>query len=67
MKKIIQEKIVKIIQPEIVKYYCDKPSCGHELNFYHRKSMWWRRKDGKPIQLHFCKQEGCEDALNDVT
>lgn len=56
MRKIIQEKIITVIQPEIVEYYCDHcgMQCGTEDNpkqtIYRMGPAW-----------HFCKKSKCYD------
>ena len=49
VKKIIQKRITKVVQREIVEYYCDRcgARCGTKDN---RKSTWYSRVGDK----HFC-------------
>jgi len=51
MRKIIQKKIVKVIQPEIVHYFCDKcgKRCGTRDN---PKTDIYSSKEGTK---HYCK------------
>jgi len=39
MKKIIQKKIIKIIQPEVAEYYCDV--CGKKIEMPDKKTTYY--------------------------
>ncbi len=58
MKKVIQKRIVQVIQREIVEYYCDK--CGARHGRYNPKETWWS-SDG--ADKHYCKR-GCKVSEN---
>lgn len=50
MKKIIQPRIVQVIQQEVAEYYCDRcgKRCGTKEN---RKETWYGNG-----QSHYCKK-----------
>jgi hypothetical protein len=51
MRVVVQKAIVQVIQPEIVKYICDKCGavCGTKDN---PKEVWYGEKKRK----HYCKK-----------
>lgn len=58
MKKVIQKRIVKVIQPEIVEYYCDKcgKRCGTKDN---PKRIYYVVNSN---DKHYCR--GCDPHIN---
>lgn len=53
MRKVVQKRIVKVIQPEIVEYYCD--ACGKRCGTKENPKVVWHTKNG---DKHYCK--GCK-------
>lgn len=53
MRKIIQKRIIKEIQPEIAEYYCDKcgAQCGTKDN---PKTTWYNSGEG--TEKHYCNK-----------
>lgn len=56
MKIVVQKRVVKVIQKEVVEYYCDAcgARCGTKEN---KKSTWHDAKNNK--SMHYCKKK-CE-------
>ena len=51
MKKVIQKRIVRVVQPEIAEYYCDRcgKRCGIKGN---RKTTWY----APHVTFHYCEK-----------
>jgi len=54
MRKVIQKRIVEVIQPEIVQYFCDK--CGKRCGTRENPKTIIHNLKGKT--KHYCKN-GC--------
>lgn len=54
MRKVIQKRIVKVIQSEIVEYYCD--FCGKKFDKGERKETWYS-VGGEKHYHKSCKEE----------
>jgi uncharacterized UBP type Zn finger protein len=55
MRKVIQKRIVKVIQPEKVEYYCD--ACGTRCGISSNPKEEWSTPCG---MKHYCKR-GCKN------
>jgi len=54
MKKVVQKRIIKVVQPGKVEYYCD--ACGARCGTRSNPKEEWYSIDGK--LEHYCKR-GC--------
>jgi len=54
MKKVIQKAKIKVIQPQIVHYFCDE--CGERCGTRQNPKETWFTPGG---DKHYCKKNGC--------
>jgi len=55
VKKVIQKRVVRVVQPEIVEYYCDRcgKRCGIKGN---RKTTWHPMRNPPMPDKHYCEK-----------
>lgn len=54
MKKVIQKGIIKVIQPQIVEYYCDKCNKRTGIKGNIKQIVYTPKGDE-----HYCKKTSC--------
>jgi len=67
MRKVIQKRIVKVIQSEVVEYYCDY--CGKKFGKGEKKETWYDCSVAKAVAKHYhkpCRKEHYEKKGMDI-
>lgn len=56
-RRIVQHAVIKVIQPQIVEYTCDDPSCGKVCGTRENpKETWYGTGPNGGRVSHYCKK-----------